>query len=190
MSDLSLYFLDRRVGQKFSRGVQRQRGRVLASMRGTAGAMRDEIEAKVKADIRRASPAFARSKRWVPGFHAKVTEGGGTIRISATHDVPYFIVFARPGGTDIHGKPMLWIPLDFARDAHGVMARDYPGKLFRVDRPGKAPLLLASGPFGADPKYFGKEKVHLPQKFNAIRIIRDIAKKSRETYRKQFRRNA
>jgi hypothetical protein len=48
-------------------------------------------------------------------------------------------------GAIIHGKPMLWIPLSFAKDAQGIRAKDYPGKLFRVDRKGGlAPLLMTS----------------------------------------------
>lgn len=185
MADLRIYFNDNRIGQKFSRGVQRNRDRVLASMRGTGQAAKKELEQRLPADVRQAPGLFAKSARWVQGFTVAVTEGGGTIRISAKHKVPYFIVFARPGGTDIHGKPELAIPLPFAHDAQGVLARNFPGGLFRVDRPGKASLLLSR--VDHEPKYFLKEKVHLPQKFKTFAIIRDVANRLRDTYKKQLR---
>jgi hypothetical protein len=71
--------------------------------------------------------------------------------------------------------------LSFAKDAQGVRARDYPGKLFRVDRDGgKAPLLLGGSP--ATPKYFGKASVRIPKKFHLRDIIREGASKLKLFY--------
>lgn len=185
MSDVRIYFGDQRIGQKFSRGVQRKRDLVLGGMRGTAQAAKKELERRLPADVRQAPGLFKKSERWVQGFTVNVTEGGGTIRITTKHKVPYFIVFARQGGTDIHGKPFLAIPLDFAKDAQGVFARDFPGGLFAVERPGKATLLLSR--IDHEPKYFLKEKVHIPQKFKTFAIIRDVANRLKENYKKQIR---
>jgi hypothetical protein len=128
------------------------------------------------------------SSRWQDGFHAKVSYQSRTdLNIRVTHDVPYWKVFEF--GATIHGKPLLWIPLDFATDAHGIMARDYPGSLFRVDRGGgKAPLLMAGGGRGgtAEAKYFGKEQVVIPQKFHLREIARTVSRKLGQYYREAF----
>lgn len=107
-------------------------------------------------------------KRWTDGFKVE-TEDDTTV---ISHQVPYFRVFTKT--TTIHGRPLLWIPLPFAKDAQGVRARDYPGRLFRVDRKGgKAPLLMAPGS-PAQAKYFGKSQVVIPQKFRTFEIARDV----------------
>jgi hypothetical protein len=119
-------------------------------------------------------------------LRGEISEGGGNVRLAFTHDVPYFMVFQR--GAVIRGKPLLWIPLSFAGDAQGVMARDYPGRLFRVDRKsGAAPLLLAGNP--AEPKYFGKEQVRIPKKFRVIEIIREGARELAEFFKNRMRRS-
>lgn len=188
MADLRIYFGDQRIGERFSRGVQRQRDIVLKSMRGAAETARKEVETRGRADIRRASPAFAKSKRWAPGFKVKMTQGGGTLRLTATSTIDYFLIH-QTGGVIRAKNPsgLLWIPLDFAKDAQGVSARDFSGTLFRVDRQGRAPLLLSAE--DGEPKYFGKEKVTIPKRFHIFEIIRDVAKKFKETYRKELRAN-
>lgn len=100
--------------------------------------------------------------------------------------VPYWTVFQF--GKVIQGRPLLWIPLSFATDAQGVMARDYPGPLFRVDRAGKAPLLMTNVGKRAEAKYFGKESVRIPKKFHLIEICTRIGRGLAEMYRGQFRR--
>lgn len=186
MTDLRVYFRDDKVGRTFSRSIQRQRDRVLATMRGTAQQARAEIEKNVRADIRKASPAFAASKRWAPGFTATVTEGGGSIRITARSSIPYFLIH-QTGGVIKAKNPsgLLWIPLDFAKDAKGVMARDYPKKLFRVDRVGKSPLLLSDD----GPKYFGIAQVTIPKRFHVFEEIRKVTNKFNDIYKKQFKGN-
>lgn len=187
MANLRLYFVNKKIGSTFERSTLRQRDRVLASMRGTLREARDEFLKRGRADIRKASRAFARSDRWAPGLSAEVSEGGGTMRMTIRHIVSYFKVFTKT--TTIHGNPLLWIPLSFAKDAIGIRARDYPGPLFRVDRAGKAPLLMTSVGGEAEAKYFGKESVTIPQKFHTFEIARDIARRFKQTYRRQFRQN-
>lgn len=83
----------------------------------------------------------------------------------------------------ISGKPLLWIPLDFASDAKGVRARDYPGRLFRVDRAGKAPLLLSDD----GPKYFGKEQVRIPKKWHLRQIAAQVSRKMNSYFKRAMR---
>jgi hypothetical protein len=145
--------------------------------------MAAEIKTRGDADIKQAGNF---GSRWTDGFHVNVTEGGGHIRIAATEDVPYWRVFQY--GAVIHGKPLLWIPLSFAADAQGIRASEYPGRLFRVDRAGKAPLLLAPGK-PAQPKYFGKESVTIPKKFHLIEIGRDVSRRVKDFYTNRFKQN-
>jgi hypothetical protein len=176
------------LGRRFSAGIKRDRDRVLAALRQAAVQSAKLIEQQGRADIARAgrfSDHGGSGLQWLSGFHARVTEGGGFIRIGLSHDVPFWSVFQY--GKTIHGRPLLWIPLSFARDAKYVRARDYPGRLFRVDRQGKSPLLLTTG--GA-PKYFGRAQVRLPKKFHLLEIAAQISRGMQDLYRRAFARNA
>ena len=100
-----------------------------------------------------------------------------------THAVKYWKVFEE--GRVIFGKPLLWIPLSFSTAGHlGVRARDFPGKLFRVNRKGKAPLLMNE----QGPQYFGKERVRIPRKWHLRDIVKRIARNMRQYYREASRR--
>lgn len=188
MTDLRVYFKDiEKLGRTFERSVRKNAADVRSSMRGAAQDFAAVFLARGRADI---SSAGNFGKRWTDGLHAEVTEGGGTIRITIDHDVPYATVFEY--GKVIHGDPLLWIPLSFAKDAVGVMARDYPLPLFRVDRKnGQAPLLMAWEPgapeLGAFPKYFGKESVTIPQKFHLRQIARDVSKEMSSFFKARFK---
>jgi hypothetical protein len=97
--------------------------------------------------------------------------------------LPYWTVFQF--GKVIHGRPLLWIPLRFAADAKGVRARDYPGKLFRVNRKGgKAPLLLSAAT--KEPKYFAKPYVKIPKKFRVLEIARELSHKINDFYKRRM----
>jgi hypothetical protein len=178
---LRVYVDKDRVGPLFQRAVSRAGDRVREAARDAARDMAEEIEFEGEGDIESAGNF---GSQWTEGLHATVTEGGGNIKIDVTEDVPYWHVFQY--GAIIHGKPLLWIPLSFAKDAQGIRARDYPGMLFRVDRQGKAPLLLTPGK-PAQPKYFGKASVTIPKKFHLIEIARGVARRARDFYSERFK---
>ena len=180
MTTVRLYFSGERVGPQFTRSTEKAKQKMLAATRGAAQDVADEVVAAGRADIANAGKF---GSRWSDGFQSKISEGGGNVRVAFTMpDQPpmkYWRVFEY--GATIHGKPMLWIPLSFASDAKGINARDYPGKLFRVNRKGgKAPLLATGGPFA--PKYFGKESVTIPKKFHLRAIIQAGAKRLKLFY--------
>lgn len=173
------------LGAKFRERIKRYDEKRIRAIQSAARRAAEEIEVEGRADI--AAGGDFKSSRWQDGLHAKVSfESRADLNIRVTHDVKYWVVFEE--GRVIHGKPLLWIPLDFAGDAQGVMARDYPGQLFRVDRPGKAPLLLAGGGKGhdAEPKYFGKESVRIPKKFHLREIARQVSRRLNQFYREAF----
>lgn len=167
------------AGQRFAVGMRRNRDATLAALRATANDAANEIEELGRQNM---ASAGRFGSRWMEAWQARVTEGGGFIRIGLTHAISYWTVFQF--GKVIHGKPLLWIPLSFASDAQGVMARDYPGPLFRVERFGKAPLLLTTG---GEPKYFGKESVTIPKKFRLLEIAAEVSRRMGDIYRRNFR---
>jgi hypothetical protein len=182
-----LYLAGERVGVQFAKNNVKNKTQMLSASRGAAEDVVKFVETKGRADIANAGKFGA---RWTQGFRGKVTEGGGNIRVAFTMpDTPpmkHWRVFQF--GATIRGKPMLWIPLPFAKDAQGVRARDYPGRLFRVNREGKAPLLLAAGK-PAVPKYFGKSSVRIPKKFHLIEIIRQGSAQMKNFYNARFKPN-
>lgn len=181
MPTVRLYIDNERVGQKFERSVKRQAARVRTAARAAAFDAGEEVRKRVAADI---ASAGNFGPRWTGGLTTNITEGGGNIRIAFNHRVPYWTVFQY--GKVIQGRPLLWIPLSFAADAKGVLARNFPGGLFFVDRSarGKAPLLLSRQT--REPKYFGKESVTIPKKFHIIEIIRDVSKEVRKYFQQNF----
>lgn len=182
-----IYVEGERAGPKFLRATQRMGAQVREATREASSDAAKEIETLGALDIASAPGKFG--PRWTTGLHANVTEGGGNIRIAVWHEVPYFSVFEF--GKKIEGNPWLWIPLgtDYggSKEAQGVYARDYPGKLFRVDRKSGAPPLLFTWPEKGSgeqphPVYFGKTAVTVPQKFHIRKIARDVAHHMRELY--------
>jgi Family of unknown function (DUF6441) len=128
-----------------------------------------------RSDIARAGRFGA---RWTQGFTAEV-DGTGTVRtVTFRQAVPYWKVFQY--GALIQGKPLLWIPL--SHTGITVRARDFPGRLFRVDRKsGGAPLLLSTA--DKQPKYHGQQSVRIPKKFHLVEIIRAESKTIGALYR-------
>jgi hypothetical protein len=168
-----------RIGPQLERNSVKWKARINDAARGAAKDVVEYVEPKARADIRGAGQF---GQRWSSGFVGKVTEGGGNIRVSfsmpSEPPMRHWRVFEF--GAVIRGKPLLWIPLSFAKDAQGIRARDYPGKLFRVDRKAGAPLLLGGNP--ATPKYFGKTQVTIPKKFHLRDIIKEGAKQLKLFY--------
>lgn len=181
-----LFLSGEKVGPQLARSNAKNLKKILAAERGAANDVIDYVVPRARADIH-AAGRFG--TRWSDGFKGKKTEGGGFIRVSFTMPTAPPMKFWRvfEFGAIIHGKPLLWIPLSFAKDAQGIRARDYPGKLFRVNRKGgKSPLLMASGS-PAQPKYFGREFVTIPKKFHLTSIIRDGAKRLKLFYSERMK---
>lgn len=168
------------LGRKFVNRTKRYGEKQIRAAQYAAREAAGDIIMEGRADMRRAGN-FG-SERWQQGLQAKISyQSRSDIRIRITHAVFYWTVFEF--GAVIRGKPLLWIPLDFAKDAQGVRARDYPGRLFRVDREGKAPLLLSDD----GPKYFGKEKVTIPKKFHLRQISARVSRRMGSYFKKAMK---
>lgn len=120
----------------------------------------DNIQQKGRDDI---SGAGKFGTRWTQGFTATVDGEGNARTIVLRHAVAYWRVHQY--GALIRGQPLLWIPL---REGD-PRARDFPGRLFRVDRKGGgAPLLMSAD--DKQVKYTGHESVRIPKKFHLVEI--------------------
>lgn len=185
MATFRLFFSGERAGPKLRRNLQGQAKRVREAMGRAAQAVGDRILVRGRRDIQGAGRF---GTRWTEGFTATVRiADNGNVRLDVRHAVPYWSVFQY--GKEIQGKPLLWIPMSFASDAQGVRARDFPGRLFRVDRiAGGAPLLLTADTRPAEVKYFGKESVTIPKKFHLVEIARDESRNLGQFYKHEMAR--
>jgi hypothetical protein len=184
---IKVFLAGERVGPKLERSLKLKKKKVLDAERGAAKDVVAYVVPKARADI---AGAGKFGGRWTSGFRGSVKSTPDGVHVLFTMPtkppMKFWPVFQK--GATIRGKPMLWIPLSFAKDAQGVLARDFPGGLFRVDRKkGGAPLLLSRA--DRQPKYFGKTSVRIPKKFHLVEIIREGAKKLGPFYRARMKKN-
>ena len=105
-------------------------------------------------------------ERWTDSLYIDTGVGGsgalGNMRLYLTLDPPAAI-FATGG--EIHGNPLLWIPLS-GTDAAGIRASAFPGGLVSSKYPlkGGRPLLFSTS--DRQPKYFGIESVNVPKRLH------------------------
>jgi hypothetical protein len=165
------------VGPQLDARLERIKLRIQRAIGNASGKLADNILTAGRADITGAGRFGA---RWTQGLTSGIA-GEGLIRtITIREAVPYWRVFQY--GAIIHGKPLLWIPLSFAGIPPGTRARDFRGRLFRVDRKGGgAPLLLSAD--DKKPKYFGAKSVRIPKKFHLVEIARAEANTFGALYR-------
>lgn len=142
--------------------------RIEKALAAAADQLAENILQEGRSDI---SGAGNFGARWTEGLTADV-DGTSTLRtITLRQAVPYWRVFQY--GAVIEGKPLLWIPLSYT--GLKVRARDFPGRLFRVDRKsGGVPLLMSVDDKQA--KYTGHESVTIPKKFHLVEIARAQSK--------------
>lgn len=128
-----------------------------------------EIWRRADKDILRAGkfsqrwPAALTIKNSFEGFNAQM-------RVGFNSTIPYGHIHEF-GGT-IRGKPLLWIPLPW--NPVKRPASQYPGKLFRVERPGKNPLLFSAEDKHA--KYVGVKQVTLRPRFHIRSIVANVVR--------------
>lgn len=162
--------------------AERQRARVAFAARRAMEESRERIVSAGKEDML-AGGNFG-SPRWQSSLHGTIDPEGvqtSNLTLSIRHRVFFWRVFEY--GAKILGQPLLWIPLPW--NPNKVRARDFPGKLFRVDREGKNPLLMAGKP--AQAMYVGVKSVRLRRRFHLRPIIRRVAKQMPFIFKKWMR---
>lgn len=145
------------------------------AVKSTLALASDEIKRRVANDINRAG-AF--SARWGAAFQVDIASAAqrSTMTVGFDSSIPYAHV--HEFGATIRGKPLLWIPLSFGNapklgvGSGKVSARDYPGRLFRVDRHGKNPLLFSD----SGPQYVGVKQVTLRPRFHIRGIVANVVR--------------
>lgn len=170
------------VGRQYATLMAQQSARHRRALIAASGQMRDEA---LRAGRQNISNAGNFGTRWTKGLRGEVFARRGNVEIEFSHDVPYFSVFQF--GKIIRGKPMLWIPFSFASDAQGVLARNFPGGLFKVVR-NRDGLEMLWSVRDKEPKYFGKTSVRIPKKFRVLEIIREVSKQLQLFFTEQLQR--
>lgn len=160
---------------KFKALVDRFAEKSAAATQAATQQAATEIEFQGRENIR----AAGSSATLQDGFHTEVTNQ----IINVKHDAPFWLQFEE--GRVIQGRPLLWIPLSFATEAQGIKARNFPQPLFRLDRPGKAPLLLTKA--DRKPMYFGKSTITITKKWNLRGIVRQVADQMDQFYKEAMR---
>jgi hypothetical protein len=177
MANISVRVAGDPISERLKGNLEKHRQRVQRAVDAATDQLADSIVEKGREDI---SSAGNFGQRWTTGLTSDVGGSGNVRTITLRQQVPYWRVFQ--DGAVIAGKPLLWIPLSFATEAQGVRARDFPGRLFRVDRKsGGAPLLMSVD--DKQPKYFGAESVRIPKKFHLVEIATAEARTFGELYR-------
>jgi uncharacterized protein DUF6441 len=164
--------------------AERIRQRIERAVEAATIRLADNVLEAGRADI---ASAGKFGTRWTAGFTYEITGTGAEREIVFNEAVPYWRIH-ETGGI-IRGKPLLWIPLspEYGGDpvAQGVRARDFPGRLFRVNRKsGGAPLLLSADDKRV--KYTGHTQVRLPKRFHLIEIIHAEAETFGALYRAEL----
>lgn len=178
MAGIKMTFDTKKMGNNLQITARKFSDRQVVAINAAAKRAAEEIEAEGRSNIK-AGGNFG-SARWQSGFRAFVSRTSRlNIRIRVTHAVSYWRVFEY--GARIFGNPLLWIPLSFG-DATG-RARDFPGRLFRVNRKGKAPLLMDEN----GPQYVGKTSVRIPRKWRLRDVVRRVQKKIGRYYKEAMR---
>lgn len=178
-----IVFDTKKTKSKLKRGAKNSSERVIKSVQYAAERVRQDILVDGRKDI--AAGGNFSSSRWQDGFQVKKSyKSRVNIVLRVTHAVRYWRVFEY--GARIRGRPLLWIPLSFARDAIGVLARNFPGGLFRVNRKGgKAPLLLSRET--GEVKYFGRESVRIPKKWHLKRVVYQRSRRLNRYFREAMK---
>jgi hypothetical protein len=185
MANLRIYLEGEKVGAQLRARAEQSQQRMRRALSETAKDISSLVLDRGRADI---AAAGRFGSRWTEGLRADVFYGitgsdVGSVSVEVSHRDPLFQVFER--GAFIKGAPLLWLPLSFAGVPQGVWARDYPGRLFRVDRLSGPPILMDAADKQA--KYVGLQSVTIPKKFHIVEIIRAAMQQASSFYKAHFR---
>lgn len=135
-----------------------------------------EIEVLGRADIQSGGKF---GPQWMTGLHVRAEPiGPDRMKISLTHDVPYWGIFEH-GGT-IHGNPLLWLPIS------GRGTSPPNGGLFSARYPRKSgpPLLFSTA--DKKPSYFGLASVTIQPKFHLRRDMETVMAGFQATFKQAW----
>jgi hypothetical protein len=160
------------------------------------GAMReaaDLIRQRGRQNI--ASAGF--SQRWQEGFGVAMREPRGdeafAISLQVFHRIGFASIFE--GGGVIHGRPLLWLPIEANLPPRARGRRWTPRAYAREVGPlasvrGARRPLLVGRPRGRDkavPVFFGVPSVTIPDKFDINEIVEDVMSDFERLYDKHLK---
>lgn len=155
---------------------QRIRGAVSASTVEFA----DNVIREGRADI---AAAGRFTGAWLSGFTYDISGEENVQTIVFHHSKRLWRIFQK--GATIKGEPLLWIPVE----PGGPPARKFPGRLFQVKGRSKRDTPLLMSVEDKQVKYIGVKKVVIRRKFHLLRIIRDEAKKMRDRFKDEMKKD-
>lgn len=165
------------ISGRLTKNLEAHRQRVQRAVEAATSQLAENIVEKGRDDI---SSAGNFGSRWTEGLTSDVGGSGNVRTVTIRQAVPYWR--AHQDGAVISGKPLLWIPMSSATEAQGVSAKDFPGRLFRVERKsGGVPLLMSAD--DKQVKYTGHEQVRLGKRFHLVEIANAEAKTFGALYR-------
>ena len=163
------------------------------AVEGAANEAASLIRSKGRANI--ASAGF--SQRWQEGFGVNVTASGSgdagfEVALQVFHRIGYAAVFE--GGATIHGRPLLWLPIEANLPPLQGRTRWTPRRYVRLVGPlasgqgRRVPLLFGRPPRRerAIPLFFGVPSVTIPDKFDLNEIIEDVMSDFESLYNKHL----
>lgn len=180
---LRVFMEKQKLGDTVATRATKRYNRAADAARFALSDARDRIITAGRQDI---SSGGKFGARWVQGLQGNIQPANKrtiNLVLTITQAVPYWKVFEF--GTRIFGKPLLWIPLPW--NPTKVRARDFPGKLFRVERKGKNPLLMVKKGKTAQAMYVGVKSVKQKKRFHLRSIIKRVAKQIPALFRRANR---
>jgi hypothetical protein len=183
MSNLRFQFRGDNIGDKLRSRALLEKGRIADAARLAMNEARKRIIIAGREDIKKGGKF---GPRWLASLGAEISppaERTSSLILRIFHTIPYAHVFEY--SAKIFGKPLLWIPLPW--NPFKVRAKEFPGKLFRVDREGKNPLLMTKTGATASAMYVGVKSVFLRRRFHLRPIIKRVAKQMPFLFKKAKR---
>lgn len=160
------------IKPQIDESIERLKQRVQKTTADATKQLADTILSEGRADIANAGRFTG---DWISGFTYEISEDGKTIVFH--HSKRLWRIFQ--AGAKIQGKPLLWIPVQ----PGGPRARDFPGRLFQVQRKKKRGVPLLMSAEDKQVKYIGVKRVVLRRRFHLLKIIRDEVKNMRHLFR-------
>lgn len=177
----------------YERALMATATEIKEAVQGAANEAASLIRSKGRQNI--AAAGF--SARWQEGFGVKVTasgsgETGFEIVLQVFHRIGYAAVFE--GGATIHGRPLLWLPIEANLPPPPAKQRWTPRRYVRLVGPlasarGARPILVGRPPRRerAVPLFFGVPSVTIPDKFDLNEVVAEVMDDFESLYNKHLK---
>jgi hypothetical protein len=178
----------------YERALMATASEIKGAVEAAAAEAASMIRSKGRANI--ASAGF--SSRWQEGFGVNVTasgsgEAGFEVVLQVFHRIGYAAVFE--GGATIHGRPLLWLPIEANLPPPPGRQRWTPRRYARLVGPlasvqgRRLPLLFGRPPRRerAIPLFFGVPSVTIPDKFDLNEVIQEVMDDFESLYNKHLK---